>query len=94
MLMIFFDIKRSARKEFALIGQAVNSAYYSDVLWRLRENVRRLRHEIWRKKELVVASHQIFFFHMGIFDQNNIRLPLTVLSSVYPIEDETKRPPF
>jgi hypothetical protein len=39
MLTIFFDIRGIAHKEFVLAGQSVNSAYYCDVLWWLRENV-------------------------------------------------------
>jgi hypothetical protein len=46
ILIIFFDIKGIVLKEFVLGGQAVHSAYYCDVLLRLRENVRRLRTEI------------------------------------------------
>jgi hypothetical protein len=33
MLIIFFDIKEIAHKEFALAGKTVNSAYYYDILW-------------------------------------------------------------
>jgi hypothetical protein len=50
MLIIFFDIKGIAHKEFVLAGQTVNYAYSCDVLRRLCENVRRLRPEIWRQK--------------------------------------------
>jgi hypothetical protein len=39
MLIIFFDIKGIVHKEFFLASQAVNSAYYCDVLQRLHENV-------------------------------------------------------
>jgi hypothetical protein len=49
MLIIFFYIKGTVHKEVALAGQTVNSAYYCDVLRRLHENVRRLRHELWRQ---------------------------------------------
>jgi histone-lysine N-methyltransferase SETMAR len=45
LLIIFFDIKRIVHREFFLAGQTVNSAFYCDVLWRLRENVRGLRPE-------------------------------------------------
>jgi hypothetical protein len=45
MLIIFFDIKGIVHKEIVLAGQTVKSAYYSDVLRRLRKNVRRLRPE-------------------------------------------------
>jgi hypothetical protein len=54
MLIIFFAIKGIAHKEFILAGQTVNSAYYCDVLRRLRENVRRLRLEFeWQKNWLL-----------------------------------------
>jgi hypothetical protein len=33
MLIIFFDIKGNVHKEFVLVGQTVNSAYYCDVSW-------------------------------------------------------------
>jgi hypothetical protein len=49
MLIIFFEIKRIVHKEFVQAGQTVNSAYYCDVLKLLRENVRRLRRELWRQ---------------------------------------------
>jgi hypothetical protein len=70
MLIIFFDIKGIVHKEFVLAGQTVNSAYYCDVLRRIRENVRRLRRELWKQKELAVASQRIvsnFLFRHGIF---------------------------
>jgi hypothetical protein len=54
MLIIFIDIK--VHKEFVLAGQTVNSAYYCDVLWRLHEDVRRLRPELWQQRELAVAT--------------------------------------
>jgi hypothetical protein len=53
MIIIFYDIKGIIHKEFVLLGQPVNSAYYSDVLRRLHKDVRRLRQELWR---LAVAS--------------------------------------
>jgi hypothetical protein len=45
LFIIFFDFE-----EFVLVGQTVNSAHYWNVLRRLRENVRRLRPELWRQK--------------------------------------------
>jgi hypothetical protein len=39
MLISYSDIKGIVHTEFVLAGQTVNLAYYSDVLWRLRENV-------------------------------------------------------
>jgi hypothetical protein len=50
MLIIFFDIKGTVYTEFVLAGQAVNSPYLCDDLRRLRENVQRLRSELWRLK--------------------------------------------
>jgi hypothetical protein len=52
----FFDIKGIVHKEFFLAGQTVNSAYCCVALRRLRENVRRLRLELWRQK--IWPSHQ------------------------------------
>jgi hypothetical protein len=52
MLIILFHIKGIVHKEFILTGQAVNSAYYCDVLWRLRENVPRTL----ATKELAIAT--------------------------------------
>jgi hypothetical protein len=46
MLIIFSDIKVIVHKEFVLVGQTVNSAYYCRVLWRLHENVCRLYTEL------------------------------------------------
>jgi hypothetical protein len=34
--IIFFDIKGIILKEFAMVGQTANSAYYCDVLQRLK----------------------------------------------------------
>jgi hypothetical protein len=51
MLIIFFGIKGIVHKEFVLAGQTDNSAYYCDVLRRLRENVRRLLPELWRQNK-------------------------------------------
>jgi hypothetical protein len=50
MLIIFFDIKGIVHKDFVPAGQTVNSAHYCDGLRRLRENVPRLRPELWQQK--------------------------------------------
>jgi hypothetical protein len=50
MIIIFFDIKGIVHKEFILAGQRVNSAYNCELLRQLRENLRRLRPELWRQK--------------------------------------------
>jgi hypothetical protein len=72
MLIIFFGIKGTDHKEFVLAGQTVNSAYYCEVLRRLRANVRRLRPELWRQKNWLLhhdnsVSH--FLSHQGISDK-------------------------
>jgi hypothetical protein len=46
VLIIFFHIKGIVLKEFILASQTVSSAYYCDMLWRLRENVQKL----WQQK--------------------------------------------
>jgi hypothetical protein len=51
-VIIFFDIKGPVFKEFVLAGQTVNSAYYCDVLWRMREIT---SPQTLATKELVVA---------------------------------------
>jgi hypothetical protein len=59
MLIIFFDIDGIVHKEFVLVGQIVNSSNYCDVLWLLRENVRRPRPELWRQKNwLLITTKQ------------------------------------
>jgi hypothetical protein len=50
MLIIFFDIRGIVHKEFIVEGQTFSSACQCDILWRLRENVQRLRPELWRQK--------------------------------------------
>jgi hypothetical protein len=47
MLIPFFDIKGTVHSEFIPQSQAVNPAYYVEVLKRLREAVRRNRSELW-----------------------------------------------
>jgi hypothetical protein len=59
-LIIFFGI-------VALVGQTVNFAYYCDILRRLRENVRRLRLQLWPQQNWLLLhydsaqSHNYFF---------------------------------
>jgi hypothetical protein len=71
MLSIFFNIKGIIHKEFILEGQTVNSAYYCDTLWWLRENVRiNTSPQTLVTEELAVVSQctvNHFFCHQGIF---------------------------
>jgi sarcosine oxidase delta subunit len=65
-----FDIKGNVHKEFVLKSQTVNSAYYCDALWRLRENGRRLRPELWRERTgcCITTTHRLtLLFHQGFF---------------------------
>jgi hypothetical protein len=78
-LIIFFDIKRFVHEEFVLAGQTVNSAYYCDVLRRLRENVRTLRPELCRQKNWLLhhdnAPSHTLFFTRDFFFLKATRLP-------------------
>jgi hypothetical protein len=49
MFIIFIDIKGIVYKKFVLTDQTVISAHYSNVLRRMRENVQRLRPELWQQ---------------------------------------------
>jgi hypothetical protein len=69
MLIIFFDIKGTGHKELILAGQTVNSAYYCDVLRRLRENVRKLRPNLWRRKNWLLHYDNVPC-HTSIFTRN------------------------
>jgi hypothetical protein len=61
MLIIFFDINGIVRKKFVLAGKAASSAYYCEVLLRLRENVRRQSPKIWLFHHANAAPHTSFF---------------------------------
>jgi hypothetical protein len=106
MLITFFDINGIIHKEFVLAGQTVNSAYYCDISWRLCENVRRLRPEIWRQNWLLhhnnAPSHTSFFTREFLTKNNMTGIPHPPYSpdlapcnfSVSRIEDKTERSPF
>jgi hypothetical protein len=84
MIIIFFHIKGIAPKEFVLAGQTVNSAYYRDVLRRLREN---MHHDN--------APYHTSFFTREFFTKNNVTVvPHPPYVSVSPIEDKTERQTF
>jgi hypothetical protein len=70
MLIIFFYINGIVHKEFVPTDQRVN---FAD-LRRLRENVRRLRHELWRQKNLLFlcnAPFQTSFFVWEFLTKSN-----------------------
>src|SRR5215813_4614297 len=51
MMKNFFYIREIVHKEFVPPGQSVNETFYCEILKRLRENVRRKRPELWKKKD-------------------------------------------
>jgi hypothetical protein len=69
MMFTSFDIKGSVQKEFILAGQTVSSAYYCDILRRLREDF----NLNFGEKELALASRPCavshFLFHQGFSNQ-------------------------
>jgi hypothetical protein len=75
MFITFFDIKGIVHKESILVGQAVNSAYYCDVLWQLHENVQRLHPQKFGDKRTgccIMTMHCLTFpFSSGNFWQKN-----------------------
>ena len=50
MINTFFDIKGIVHKEFVPTGRTVNSRFYCEILWRLREKVRRHHPQLWREQ--------------------------------------------
>jgi hypothetical protein len=86
-------------KAFVLASQTVNSAYYCDLLRRLRENLRRLLLELWRQKNWLLhhdnkPSHTSFFTSEFFTKNNMAAAPPILLFPVSPTEDKTERPPF
>jgi hypothetical protein len=80
MLIIFFDIERIVHKEFVLANQTVNSAYSCDGLRRLRENVQRLRPELWQQKNWLLhhdnAPSHTLIFTREFFTKSNMTVVL------------------
>jgi hypothetical protein len=79
MYVTFFDIKGNVHGEFVLASQTGISAYYCDVLRRLRENVRRLRPELWRQKNWLLhhdkaPSHTFFSPGNFFFTKNDMTI--------------------
>jgi hypothetical protein len=79
MLIIFIWQQGDFHKKFILAGQTVISAHYCDVLWRLRENTRRFRPELWRQNNWLLhhenAPSHNFFFKEEFFTKNKMTPP-------------------
>jgi hypothetical protein len=61
-------IRGIVHKEFVPRGQTVNFGFYCEVLWRLHENVRRHRPQIWREQTWLLhhdnaPSHTSIYIH-------------------------------
>jgi histone-lysine N-methyltransferase SETMAR len=78
MLIIFFDIKGTVHREFILAGQTVSSAYYCDVLRRLRENMLRLHLKLWRQKNWLL-HHNNALSHTSFFTRKFLTKNMTVI---------------
>jgi hypothetical protein len=89
MLIIFFGTKGIVHKEFVLAGQTFNSAYYCDILRRLRENARRLRPELWRQKNWLLhhdnaPSHTSLSTREFLTENNMTVVPHSLYFSLFP----------
>jgi hypothetical protein len=80
IIVTFFGVKGNVRKEFVPTGQIVNSGFYCDVLWRLRQNVGSGRSKLWLEQNWLL-QHESFRPHPGVSGekQNGFHPPHTVL---------------
>jgi hypothetical protein len=76
MFIIFLDNKGIVHKDLVLAGQIVNSAYYCDVLRRVREYVQRLSPKHWQQRiACCITTHSLTLpFHQGLFLPKTTRL--------------------
>jgi hypothetical protein len=86
MLIIFFDIEEIFHKEFVLIVQILNCAHFCDALRRLAENMRRLRPELWRRKNWLL-HHDNAQFHTSFPTREFLTKNMTVVDqpSYFPL---------
>jgi hypothetical protein len=90
LLIIFIHIKEIVHEELFLAGQTVNSAYYCDVLRRLRETVRTLYPELRRQKSWLLhhdnaPSHTFIFTTDFLTKRQNVTVvPHTPYFSLFP----------
>ena len=84
MVVVFFDWKDIAHHEFEPRGQMVNKRLYQEVLARLRDAVRRKRHELW--------ENQTWMLHHGKAPAH-----ASLLIRSYPAKHQTSvvsQPPY
>jgi hypothetical protein len=79
MLIILCVIKGIVHKDFVLAGQTVNSAYYCDVLRRLRGKVRRFRPKLWRQKNWLLHHHNAPS-HTSFYTREFLTINMTVVA--------------
>jgi hypothetical protein len=53
-MVVFFNIKVTIMIEWVPEGQTVNQKYYLEVLTKLREQVRKIRLELWKKESWIL----------------------------------------
>jgi hypothetical protein len=81
MLINFFDIKGIVHKQFVLAGKTVNSAYYCNLLWRLRKRVRKDFASKFEDKRIACC----ILLHQGILGQKQHGcVPYPLYFSIFP----------
>jgi histone-lysine N-methyltransferase SETMAR len=80
MLIVFLDIRGIVRCEFVPQGQTVNTKFYYEVLWLLRENIQRKGLDLWRAKNWIlhnnsVTCHQALLVREFLASHNMLSLP-------------------
>jgi hypothetical protein len=67
MLIIFVGIKGAVHKEFVQAGQTFFSAYYCDILKRVREIVLRILPKVLQQQKNLLLHHDNAPFHISLF---------------------------
>jgi histone-lysine N-methyltransferase SETMAR len=77
---VFFDIRGIVHRELVPQGQTVGRKLYCEVLWRLRENIRRKRPDLWRTKKWILHDdnapcHRVLLVREFLANHNILSLP-------------------
>ncbi|GFV48075.1 uncharacterized protein TNCV_2932361 [Trichonephila clavipes] len=83
MLIVFFDKNGVVQSEFVPEGQIVNSAFYVEVLKRLKRWVNRVRPEIsayWKLHHDIVPSHTCFVVTEHLIKNGIVTIPHPLFS--------------